>query len=178
MRVGVGLGGSEYRPLVVHHRKTVGSVLGKVWNLPNTIIGLAYGALGMALGAVLSVVWGAIRIGSIGYLGGVGWFGGGISIGNNSIQFTNNPLQPSAITLGNVIIYGRGEDFQPDSTRPGATLGEQEAQHTLQGEILGPLYLLSHLALGTAAMLADGYWHGPTNLLERGPHSYVPTPWW
>jgi hypothetical protein len=63
-----------------------------IWNLPNTIIGTAWGLAGMAVGAVASVAWGALHVASVGRLGGFRWFGGGISFGNNAIQFTNSPL--------------------------------------------------------------------------------------
>lgn len=67
-------------------------VLGKLWNLPNTLLGLAFGGLGHLVGMT-------------GYLLGLcPW--PTISFGNNAIQFENNPFMSSAMTLGNVIIYG------------------------------------------------------------------------
>lgn len=64
------------------------SVLGKVWNAPNTAIGLTWGFLGVPFGAT-------------------------VSRGNNAIQFTNHPFMPfGAITLGNVIVYP--SDLGPD----------------------------------------------------------------
>ena len=60
------------------------SVIGKIWNPPNTLLGLAWGGLGMLGGA-------------------------NASIGNNAIQFENHPLMPqyAAITIGNILSYAR-----------------------------------------------------------------------
>ncbi len=60
--------------------------VGKVWNSPNTGIGLIAGGVGLVGGAKYS------------------------GIGNNAIQFTSHPLIPtgSALTLGNAILYGTG----------------------------------------------------------------------
>ncbi|MGQ0700877.1 MAG: FG-GAP-like repeat-containing protein [Panacagrimonas sp.] len=139
---------------------------GKVWALPNTVIGLAYGGVGYAAG------W-------VGYGLGLQANAPGISFGNNAIQFTNNPLTTTAITLGNVISYGTGQQFQPGTPRYGGAhkLGVEEMQHTYQAQALGPFYLPAHGALGIAAMIRDGYWHGPTNVLETGPHEPTPRPW-
>jgi hypothetical protein len=56
--------------------------LGKLWNLPNTALGLGWGLAGVPFGAKMS-------------------------FGNNAIQFTDHPfmLNGSAITLGNTISY-------------------------------------------------------------------------
>lgn len=124
----------------------------------------------MAVGAAASVAWGALHVATLGRFGGFAWFGGSISIGNNAIQFHNNPLQPSAITLGNTIIYS------PRSGFSASQIGIQEAQHTIQGQVLGPAYLPAHLVLGTAATLVNGSWHGSLNVLERGPHAATPRP--
>ena len=88
----------------------VGGVLGNTWNLPNTIVGTAWGLAGMAVGGTASVAWGALHVASFGRLGGFSWFGGGNSLGNNAIQFTNSPLHFSGVatTVGNAIIYGGG----------------------------------------------------------------------
>lgn len=123
-----------------------GNILGKLWNLPNTIVGLGLGILGLPFGAK-------------------------ISFGNNAIQFENHPFMQhrSAITLGNVIAYGKGTSPQ--------LIGDHERQHTYQGELLGPVYLFAHLFNGIRAKLNEGYWHGSSNALERGPMKKIPTPW-
>jgi len=70
----------------------VKNVAGKVWNLPNTIVGLAVGGTGYALG-------------NIGYALGLKDVRPTWSIGNNAVQFHNNPFTNTAMTLGNTILY-------------------------------------------------------------------------
>ncbi len=140
--------------------ETVLSILGKIWTLPNTLIGFVYGFTGHILGLLMGTQ-------------------PRITFGNNAIQFTNNPLMISAMTLGNVIVYGSG--YNPAQPSPSNTnsisLGVEEMQHTFQAEILGPFYFPAHLILGTAAVINNNNWHGSTNLLEVGPHSPTPRPW-
>jgi len=151
--------------------------LGYLWNAPNTAVGIAYGLAGMTVGAAASVVAGATRVLTLGRFGAFEWYGGSISLGNNALQFVDNPLQLSAITLGNTIIYSRRAGFDPWSPRFFGNLGIEEMQHTFQGQVLGPLYLPSHMALGTASTLWNGEWHGAINVLETGPHAPSPRPW-
>jgi hypothetical protein len=139
------------------------NALRKLWNLPNSVLGMAYGVMGHT----------------------VGWLAGTkprVSIGNNAIQFHNNGLMLTAMTLGNVIIYG--PRLSPD--RPnvsfqdspcGHTVGREEFRHTQQGELLGPLYLPAHLAGGIASLCCAPHarltckvdaWHR-NNFMETGP---------
>ena len=160
----------------------VGDVLGKIWNLPNTIIGTAWGVAGMAVGGVASIAWGALHVASLGHWGGFRWFGGGIELGNNAIQFTNSPLHFSgfATTVGNAIIYGGGKATP-------ATVGRHEGAHTIQGQWLGPLYLPAHILTRAAGVIAAPFIDSSTigsaivgdmnNPLERGPYSNPPRPW-
>ncbi|HKQ43846.1 MAG TPA: hypothetical protein VJS47_00475 [Rhizomicrobium sp.] len=137
-----------------------GSIAGKIWNAPNSIIGAGLGTLGYVAGLPLH------------------WLGlqekPDILFGNNAAQFTNSPFigKDAAITLGNVEVYGPVE-------RGGGrdNLGPHEEQHTYQGEQLGPLYLPSNILGGLAAELIDGYWHGPHNWNEIGPQQPSPVPW-
>jgi hypothetical protein len=156
------------------------NIAGKIWNAPNTAVGLAYGGLGAAIGQVHhlfdpnapqpKVFW-----------------------RDNAVQFTNNPLGGvGAITLGNTTTW-HGDPFDPadrEWNRDGApilenghTYPEHETQHTYQGEQLGPLYLPSNLAGGLMGLLfdRDGQgnpdWHGQRNWNERGPQSDPPVPW-
>lgn len=138
-------------------------VAGKIWNLPNTLIGLTYGGAGHIVGML---------IGS----------SPSISIGNNAIQFHNNPLMPSAMTLGNVIVYG--VDSYPSepniyfkNTPVGHTVGREEYRHTLQGQILGPLYFPVHIIGGVSSLIRSpnsellysvDRWHS-NNFMETGP---------
>ncbi|MCA9472539.1 MAG: hypothetical protein MRJ96_16955 [Nitrospirales bacterium] len=93
---------------------------GKVWNLPNTAVGLVWGGIGVLGGA-------------------------GVSIGNNAIQFTNHPLGVNAVTLGNTISYTQGSgpgdyDFLYDS-KVRLNIGLHEQAHTYQSQVYGPLFL-------------------------------------
>ncbi|MEZ5499833.1 MAG: RHS repeat-associated core domain-containing protein [Steroidobacteraceae bacterium] len=74
--------------------------VGKVWNLPNTIVGLLYGGVGHV-------------VGEIGYRLGLYSSNPSVSIRNNSITFTNNPFMSTAMTIGNVAIYGNNPRYQP-----------------------------------------------------------------
>ena len=128
------------------------AALGKLWNAPNTVLGLLWGAVGLAFGA---------RAG----------------FGNNAVQFTNHPFMgDSAVTLGNTVSYGA--DFGPQTLVLGdVAVGAHEFQHTLQGQLLGPLYLPSNVLGGVAAVVRNGYWHGSFNWNEVGPQSNPPRPW-
>jgi len=142
----------ESRPRRPRRRAWVG-VLGKLHNLPNTLVGLAFAAAGTSAASFARV-------------------------GHNALQFFDSRLvlPGYAITLGNVTIYGRG--VHPGVKTPsGATLGEHERQHTLQGEQIGAFYLPSNLLGGLAGLWIDGSWHGRSNWNERGPLGFPPRPW-
>lgn len=136
--------------------EVAGDIAGKVWASPNTAIGLTAGGLGHVAGLAKGT---RPRI----------------SVGNNAIQFENNPAGGmSAVTLGNVSIYS-----PRDSVRRS---GRHEKQHTYQAQQLGPLYLPSNFAGGLASLVLDrgqpGYpWHGPHNWNEIGPQMPTPRPW-
>jgi len=138
------------------------NIIGKVWNLPNSLIGLGAGALGYLAG------WPSY------------WLDlqderPRITAGNNSVQFTDNPFGgPSAVTLGNVEVFGYG----PNAKRINhERMKQHEEQHTYQGEQLGPLYLPSNILGGLTGLLIDGGWHGPHNWNEVGPQQRPPVPW-
>jgi hypothetical protein len=124
----------------------------KLFNLPNTVLGLA-----LALPALL--------------------LGARASRGRNALHVLDHPLLPRgyAVTLGNVICFAR--DAIPETRLSNGTLAEHEHQHTLQGERLGPAYLPAHLFYGLRALWADGRWHGAANRLEVGPQARPPRPW-
>lgn len=138
-------------------------VIGKVWNLPNTLLGLVYGFAGHLAGLLART-------------------GPHITLGNNAIQFHNNALMRSAMTLGNVIIYGPSCPPQRRNCRfrdsPSThTVGREEYRHTLQGQILGPAYLPLHLVAGLLSLLRSPHrdlgqpvdaWHR-NNFMETGP---------
>jgi hypothetical protein len=132
----------------------LGDLLGKVWNAPNSAVGLVVGLAGLPFGAQ-------------------------VSLGNNAIQFANNPLTSSgAITLGNVINYG--PQLPPNSCSPESqnhTTGEHERQHTYQGQLLGPLYIPTSLFGLSLGLFFDGDSHGPHSLTEKGPQMNPPRAW-
>jgi len=149
--------------------------LGKIWNGPNTAVGLLYGGVGYALGHIMKT-------------------SPTITFGHNAIQFLNNPLSTTAVTLGNVVVYAgncyhsNGACvYHPQAVRHSdQVLGLEEMQHTLQGQVLGPLYFPAHCVFGVLALLCTwrskasliARWHSPINILETGPHMCPPRPWW
>lgn len=157
---GLGIPRLSIRDRIVleRYRRPQTNVLGKVWNSPNTAIGIALGLLGHGA---------AVAMGDKPQ----------IDFGNNAIQFTNNPVGGvSAITLGNAIIYSK-EDGPDVLDAKGVATGDHERQHTFQGEMLGPLYLPSNVAGGLTALIRDGTWHGRHNWNEVGPQSAPRRPW-
>lgn len=146
----------------VRQQSSAGGVLdvvGKIWALPNTIAGMIYGGVGHVAGWIMGT-------------------NPSISFANNAIQFENNPLMASAMTFGNVIVYGTDPVFfQPGSQRGQYTLGYEEMQHTYQAQVLGPLYFPAHFVSGATGLLMDRDWHGSSAFLEVGPHSRNPRPW-
>lgn len=137
-------------------------VAGKIWALPNTLVGLAYGGVGYVLGWMMGT-------------------NPSISFANNAIQFENNPLMATAMTFGNVIVYGRDPVYyQPDSQRGQYWLGYEEMQHTYQAQVLGPLYFPAHIVSGLTGLLMNWDWHGSSAFMESSVHwpdSVDPRPW-
>ena len=140
-----------------------GSIAGKIWNAPNSLIGLGYGALGYLTG------WPSHWL---------GWQKEpGITTGKNAVQFTNNPAGGvGAITLGNVEVINGNPTDQLKKEDP-TTIEQHEEPHTFQAEQLGPLYLPSNILGGLAGLLIDGDWHGRHNWNEVGPQRHPPVPW-
>ena len=108
-------------------------VVGKIWNLPNTVLGLAYGGAGHV----------------------AGWFMGTdpqIQFGHNGIEFLNNPfiISDRALTLGNVMMYG--VDVGPMSPEaygdPLVPYGLHEEAHTYQSQVLGPAFIPAYMLNG------------------------------
>jgi hypothetical protein len=137
-------------------------VVGKIWALPNTLIGLAYGGLGYAAG------W-------AGYAMGLQALPPEIAFGNNAIQFINNPFVRSgeAFTLGNSILYGPGVD----PTRGGAygdpsvIFGTQEMAHTYQQQVLGVFFFPAYV--GAGGFVGPNGWAQPHgNAFENGGQAY------
>ena len=138
-------------------------IAGKIWALPNTILGAVYGGIGHVIGEIGNVM---------------GFYSAEptISFDNNAIQFENNPFAAAgAITIGNTITYG-GSQYDPGFD--GNIMYLHEMPHTIQSQFMGPFYLPAHAVFGAAAAIFNGSWHGPANILETGPQQHPPQPWW
>ena len=148
------------------------SILGKIWNAPNTAIGLGYGLIGHGVGKMMGK-------------------NPHINVRDNAVQFTNNPFGGvSAITLGNATVWN-GDPYDPNDRRPEGwrmpdgspklenshTYMEHERQRTRQGELLGPLYLPSNIVGGLYSLAREKKWHGQSNWNEVGPMSAETRPW-
>lgn len=122
---------------------------GKAWNFPNTAIGLAIGGIALP-------------------------FGGRVGVAHNAVEFRDCPLMDrftpvGAITIGNVILYGRRAYH----------LAPHERVHTLQGQFLGPAYLPLNVIGMTLSLLSwpiarlrrprCGPFHGRLNFMEGWP---------
>lgn len=128
----------------------VADVLGKLWAAPYTLLGLVYGSCGHLLALFLREPARAC-------------------VGNNAIQFINNAgiRRGAALTLGNVILYGRGADPEKGCAygEACANLGRHEQAHTLQYQLLGPLFVPVYFMLG-------GFCGPQRNPLERAAQDF------
>jgi hypothetical protein len=120
----------------------VADVIGKIWNIPNDIIGLG---VALASGAQFD------------------------GFGNNGIQFTGANLSSNveAITFGNVQVYNNGYapgDYLPSGYTAGVStyIGYHEQGHTYQYQILGPLFLPLY-GLGALVPGGNAFEHGADN---------------
>lgn len=139
--------------------KTIVDIAGKLWNLPNTFFGIAYGGIGYLYGRYA-------------------WTRRSCShqpcvvLAHNAIEFINIPrpfmLKHGALTLGNTIIYGSHAYSH----------ARHEMVHTYQGQFLGPAYIPLHL-LGMSASLLSypvaslrrrSVLHGRLNFMEGNPN--------
>lgn len=136
--------------------KVTGDIIGKIWTLPNTIVGAVYGGVGH-------------MVGEIGFATGLYDVSPSISFGNNAIQFLDNPftIPGTAITLGNTISYGR----YAYPAKMGAygdyrvPIGLHEKAHTYQYQVLGPFFLPTYFFRGGVS--------GPANNpLENAAQNY------
>jgi RHS repeat-associated protein len=134
---------------------------GKVWALPNTVVGLA--------------------VGGVSYGAGLGGYGLGlldvapsISIGNNAIQFENILFGNGALTLGNTITYGGGTAPSQMGNLYGdpryLNVGRHEMGHTYQYQAYGPFFLPAYFLSGGISA---------TNPFEQGANDYAAGgSWW
>lgn len=133
-------------------------VLGMAWTLPNSVIGLVLGAVGMPFGArphisrrELSVVFNDWPWGP----------GGAITFGN-TIVHTGGTLDSRCTTYAHRA--GRCQD-------PEILLGDHERAHVYQYMVLGPLFLPVYLLCGGISV---------RNAFERAADRYALTGhgWW
>lgn len=133
-------------------------LLGALWTLPNSLIGLAGGLVGMAAGA--RPQWRA---------------------GDHALVFQHWPWGPGgAITFGNVILHTGASLDTACSTYshraglcvdPSIRLADHERAHVLQYMVLGPLFLPLYLLCGGVSV---------RNRFERAADRYALTGrgWW
>ena len=143
-------------------------ILGMLWALPNTLIGLVYGGIGMLFGAIPE------------------W-----DRQNGILKFINMPswMMPSAMSLGHVHLFGPNSHMRNgEFVRNGfqVPVVKEELLHTAQAEILGPFYLPLHaISMAASALISvvkpplqPGRTTHEYNLLEMGPeHGTGPWPW-
>lgn len=133
-------------------------VPGVIWTLPNTMVGLLLGAIGMPFGA--RARWRQADI---------------------ALVFDHWPWGPGgAMTVGNVILYtGASLDVSCRTyahragwcEEPGVRLCDHERAHVYQYMVLGPLFLPAYLACGGVSV---------RNRFERAADRYARTGrgWW
>jgi len=133
-------------------------VLGMLWTLPNSLIGLAGGLLGLPFGARPT-----------------------LNRRELALVFHHWPWGPGgAITLGNVILHTGASLDATCSTyehragrcvHPAIVLGDHERAHVYQYMLLGPLFLPVYLACGGVSV---------RNPFERAADRYALTGqgWW
>lgn len=104
-----------------------GGPLGKLWNLPNTALGLMAGVAGLP-------------------------FGANITFGDNAVQFQNYPFgSPGALTLRNVQLYHQAVPADMVTSYDGqftVNLGRHEGGHSYQSEKLGAGFLPAYFMGG------------------------------
>ena len=104
----------------------IADVIGKIWNIPNDILGLGLGIAGLPFG-------------------GEHW-----GFGYNGLEITGNRLVgfAPAITLGNVTNYAPGA-FPTDQGQSyiydNIVTGFHEEGHTYQGQVYGPLFIPGYI---------------------------------
>ena len=127
------------------------SILGKIWALPTTVIGLVVAVLPLPFFPFKKTT---------------------VKFAHNAICFYNHPFlfgKAVAVTLGNVILFQYDHDYFN-----GDNVGEHEMQHTLQAEMLGIFYLPAHIICLIWYMLIRK--NPKESPLERGPYSHPPRP--
>ncbi len=137
---------------------TAGIALGMLWALPNTLVGLLLGAIGMAFGARPRVRPGDLACVFHHWPWGPG---GAITIGN-VILHTGDDLDVACATYAHAAGWG---------AEPAVSLALHERAHVYQYLVLGPLFLPVYLACGGI---------GARNRFERAADRFAATGrgWW
>lgn len=132
--------------------------LGMLWTLPNTLIGLLAGGVGMALGARAQVDADTLAL----VFNRWPWGPGGAITFGNTILHTGDTLDVSCTTYAHRA--GLCEE-------PPVRLGDHERAHVYQYMVLGPLFLPLYLLCGGVSV---------RNRFERAADRYAHTgrDWW
>jgi len=108
--------------------RSIADIVGKIWTLPNTLIGLLIGLPQLLAGAKARIA-------------------------HNAVVFDNawDPFKKSRQwTLGNVIFNPEDKESMEKHKEDGS-IGEHEEGHTYQYEVLGPLFLPVYIVAGAFA---------------------------
>ena len=133
-------------------------VLGIVWAVPNTLVGVVAGVVGMAFGA--RAEWSRRDFALVFHRWP--WGPGGAITFGNSILHTGDTLEAECVTY----------EHRAGRTRhPRIRLGDHERAHVYQYMVLGPLFLPLYLLCGGVSV---------RNPFERAADRYALTGegWW
>ena len=132
--------------------------LGALWTLPNTLVGLALGAAGLAFGAHMH--WRQRELALVFHRWP--WGPGGAITFGNVILHTGDSLDSPCVTYAHRA--GHGEE-------PAIVLADHERAHVYQYLALGPLFLPLYLLFGGISV---------RNRFERAADRYARTGrgWW
>ena len=133
-------------------------VLGALWTLPNTVLGLFAGTFSLAFGAHVHASARDLAI----VFHRVPWGPGGALTLGNVILHTGDTLDSHCVTYAHRA--GHGDE-------PWILLADHERAHVFQYMVLGPLFLPLYLACGGVSV---------RNRFERAADRYAQTGhgWW
>jgi hypothetical protein len=138
--------------------RRVALALGMVWTLPNSVIGLAVGAVGLVFGA--RIRWQPRELALV--IRRWPWGPGGALTLGNVIVHTGDVLDVPCLTYAHRA--GRGEE-------PAISLADHELAHVYQYLLMGPLFLPLYFICGGVSV---------RNPFERAADRYAQTgrEWW
>ena len=136
----------------------IAHMLGVVWAVPNTLVGLLAGAVGMPFGA--RAEWSRRDLAVVFHRWP--WGPGGAITFGNAILHTGDTLESECITY---------EHRAGRAQHPRIRLGDHERAHVYQYMVLGPLFLPVYLVCGGVSV---------RNPFERAADRYALTGkgWW